>query len=187
MIELVKGQRVSLTKENSNLDHLHVGLGWDVKESRGASFDLDACVLLIGTSGKVEDNRNVIFYNNLESLDGSVRHMGDNLTGNGDGDDEVVKVTLSKVPSTIQKIVFFVSIYNAKRRWQNFGQISNAFIRIVDEISGAELLRFNLTEDYSLANSVVVGELYKHNNEWKFNATGSGLDVELNGVIKKYM
>ena len=187
MIELVKGQRLSLTKENATLDNLHVGLGWDVKESRGASFDLDACVLLIGASGKVENNLNVIFFNNLQSPDGSVRHMGDNLTGNGDGDDEVVKVTLSKIPSTIQKVVFFVSIYNAKRRWQNFGQVSNAFIRIVDEATGSEILRFNLTEDYSFANSVIVGELYRHTNEWKFSATGEGLDVELNGVLKKYM
>lgn len=186
-ISLVKGERVSLTKDNPNLDKIHVGLGWDVNASGGADFDLDASVFMLGASGKVENPKNFIFFNNLQSPDGSVKHTGDNLTGEGDGDDESLKVSLSRVPSDIQKLVFVVSIYQARQRRQNFGQVENAFIRIVDETTGAELRRFDLTEDYSHANSVIVGEIYRHNNEWKFNAVGNGVQDEIDGLVNRYM
>jgi len=186
-LSLVKGERVSLTKGNGNLNEIHVGLGWDVNQTGGADFDLDASVFMLGASEKVENQLNFVFFNNLKSPDGSVRHTGDNLTGEGDGDDESIKVSLSKVPANVQKLVFTVTIYQARERRQNFGQVSNAFIRIVDESTGAELLRFDLTEDYSHANSVIVGEIYRHNNEWKFNAVGNGVQDEIDGLVSRYM
>lgn len=186
-LSLVKGERVSLTKDNGNLNEIHVGLGWDVNQNGGVDFDLDASVFMLGAGEKVENQKNFVFFNNLQSPDGSVRHTGDNLTGQGDGDDESIKVSLSKVPANVQKLVFTVTIYQARQRRQNFGQVSNAFIRIVDESTGAELLRFDLTEDYSHASSVIVGEIYRHNNEWKFNAVGNGIQDEIDGLVSRYM
>jgi len=186
-INLSKGERVSLTKDNPNLDQIHVGLGWDVNSFGGNDFDLDVSVFMTGANGKVTNPKNFIFFNNLKSPCGSVQHTGDNLTGAGDGDDESLKVSLAKVPADVEKLVFTVSIYQAKARRQNFGQVSNAFIRIVDEKSGREILRYDLAEDFSLHCSVVVGELYRHNQEWKFNAIGNGIPDEIDGLVNMYM
>lgn len=186
-IDLVKGGRVSLTKENPNLNEIHVGLGWDVNKKSSSNFDLDASVFMLGEKGKVEHRDNLVYFGNLNSSDGSIKHMGDNLTGDGNGDDEVIKVSLSKVSKNVQKIVFSVSIYQAKRKRQKFEEVQNAYIRIVDKKTNSELVRFNLTEDYSTARSVIVGELYRHNDEWKFYATGIGIEDELDGLKKMFM
>lgn len=186
-VSLVKGERVSLTKENGTLNQILVGLGWDVNQSGGADFDLDASVFMVGASGKVENDKHFVFFNNLKSPEGSIVHTGDNLTGDGDGDDESLKVILSKVPASVEKLIFTVTIYQAKQRRQNFGQVSNAFIRIVDETTGREIQRFDLTEDYSHANSIIAGEIYRHGTEWKFNAVGEGVVDEIDGLVSRYM
>ena len=174
-ISLQKGQKVDLTKGNPNLSKIVVGLGWDTnKYDGGADFDLDAAAFLLGANGKVIRDEDFVFYNNLKHDSGSVVHMGDNLTGEGEGDDEQIKVDLSKVPSNIEKISFTVTIHEADSRHQNFGQVSNAFIRIVDETTNREIIRYDLGEDFSVETAVVVGELYRRNGEWKFNAIGSG-------------
>ncbi len=174
-ISLQKGQKVDLTKNNPSLSKLLVGLGWDTnKYDGGFDFDLDAAAFLLVGSGKVGSDKDFVFYGNKNHESGSVVHMGDNLTGEGDGDDEQVKIDLSKVPSDIQKISFTVTIHEADKRKQNFGQVSNAFIRIVDEAKGEELIRYDLGEDFSIETAVIVGELYKQGAEWKFSAVGSG-------------
>lgn len=186
-VNLSKGQKVDLTKTNPGLNRLHVGLGWDVNRYDGSSdFDLDVVTFMLGSSGKVASDADFVFYGNKLHTSGSVESMGDNLTGVGDGDDEVVKVTLNTVPSTIEKITFAVSIYDADARHQNFGQVENAFIRIVDEASNQELLRYDLGEDFSIETSVVVGELYRYNGEWKFNAIGSGFQGGLAALCVNY-
>jgi len=186
-INLVKGERISLTKENPNLDDIQVGLGWDVNESRGSAYDLDASVFLLGSNGKTERSKDCVYFGNLKSADGSVCHMGDNLTGEGEGDDEVIKVALSKVSPSVKRILFTVSIYQARSRRQTFGNVSNAFIRVVDRKTGKELVRFNLTDDYKSAHSVIVAELYRHEGEWKFNAIGDGVSDEIGGLKQQYM
>ena len=174
-INLSKGQKVDLTKGNPGLNKIMVGLGWDVNVfDTGAAFDLDASVFMLGDNSKCITEKEFIFYGNLEHTSGSVKHMGDNLTGEGDGDDEQVLIDLSAIPSNISKIAFTVTIYDAEIRRQNFGQVSNAFIRIVDETTNTELIRYDLAEDFSIETAVVVGELYRHNGEWKFNAIDSG-------------
>ena len=174
-ISLIKGQKVDLTKDNPNLSRILVGLGWDVnKYDGGADFELDASAFLLGSNGKVQNDLDFIFYNNLRHSSGAVIHTGDNLTGEGEGDDEVIKVDLSKVPENIHKIAFTVTIYDADLRRQNFGQVSNAYIHIIDQTNNQELLRYDLGEDFSTETALVVGELYRHGSEWKFNATGSG-------------
>lgn len=185
-VSLKKGERVDLTKGNPSLDRIHVGLGWDVNQTVGQDFDLDASVFMLGANEKVIDANHFVFFNNLKSPCGSVLHMGDNLTGAGDGDDEEVKVQLSKVPQNVQKLVFTVSIYDASVRRQNFGQVRNAFIRVVDEMTGKEIIRFDLTEDFSSEQSMIVGEIYRHNGEWKFNATGAGYVEEINGLCSRF-
>lgn len=186
-VNLSKGQKVDLTKTNPGLNRLHVGLGWDVNRYDGSSdFDLDVVTFMLGSNGKVASDADFVFYGNKLHTSGSVESMGDNLTGVGDGDDEVVKVTLNTVPSTIEKITFAVSIYDADARHQNFGQVENAFIRIVDETSNQELLRYDLGEDFSIETSVVVGELYRYNGEWKFNAIGSGFQGGLAALCVNY-
>lgn len=186
-VNLSKGQKVDLTKTNPGLNRLHVGLGWDVNRYDGSSdFDLDVVTFMLGSNGKVASDADFVFYGNKLHTSGSVESMGDNLTGVGDGDDEVVKVTLNSVPSTIEKITFAVSIYDADVRHQNFGQVENAFIRIVDEASNQELLRYDLGEDFSIETSVVVGELYRYNGEWKFNAIGSGFQGGLAALCVNY-
>lgn len=174
-INLQKGQKVDLTKTNPGLTQIMVGLGWDTnKYDGGSDFDLDAAAFLLGENGKVASSSDFVFYSNLSHTSGSVTHMGDNLTGEGDGDDEQILVDLSKVPAGIAKIDFTVTIYEAEERHQNFGQVSNAFIRIVDQSNNTELIRYDLGEDFSIETAVVVGELYRNNGEWKFNAVGSG-------------
>lgn len=186
-INLSKGQKVSLTKGNPGLKKIMVGLGWDINAfDTGADFDLDASAFLTGASGKCQHDSDFVFYGNLEHQSGAVMHMGDNLTGEGDGDDEQISVDLTLVPNNIEKIVFTVTIYDAERRRQNFGQVENAFIRIVDQSNDSEILRYDLGEDFSIETAVVVGELYKNNGEWKFNAIGSGFQGGLLALCKHY-
>jgi len=186
-INLQKGQKVDLTKGNPGLSKLIVGLGWDTnKYDGGADFDLDASAFLLGENGKVTTQGDFIFYGNLKHASESVEHMGDNLTGEGDGDDEQITVNLSQVPANISKIAFTVTIYESDKRRQNFGQVSNAYIRIVDESTGTELIHYDLGEDFSIETAVSVGELYKHNGEWKFNAIGSGFQGGLAALCANY-
>lgn len=186
-ISLQKGQKVDLTKTNPGLSKIVVGLGWDTnKYDGGADFDLDAAAFLLDGNGKVAKDSDFIFYNNTKHESNAVLHMGDNLTGDGDGDDEQIKVELSKVPESIQKINFTVTINDADTRKQNFGQVSNAFIRIVDEEKNAELIRYDLGEDYSIETAVIVAELYRNGTEWKFNAVGSGFQGGLDALCKNF-
>ena len=186
-INLSKGQKVSLTKGNPGLKKIMVGLGWDVNAfDTGADFDLDASTFLAGANGKCPKDTDFIFYGNLEHSSGAVKHMGDNLTGEGDGDDEQIEVDLTLVPNNIEKIAFTVTIYDAESRRQNFGQVSNAYCRIVDESTGTEIVHFDLGEDFSIETALVVGELYKHNGEWKFNAIGSGFQGGLAALCAHY-
>lgn len=186
-INLSKGQKVDLTKGNPSLKSIMVGLGWDVNAfDSGADFDLDASAFLLGASGKCPTEREFIFYGNLEHSSGSVKHMGDNLTGEGEGDDEQIMVDLSAVPTNVERIAFTVTIYDAERRRQNFGQVSNAYIRIVDEATNTELIRYDLGEDFSIETAVVVGELYKKDGDWKFNAIGSGFQGGLAALCGHY-
>ncbi|MBR2214673.1 MAG: TerD family protein [Selenomonadaceae bacterium] len=174
-VSLTKGQKVDLTKGNPNLSKIVVGLGWDTnKYDGGYDFDLDAAAFLLGANGKVTKDEDFVFYNNLKHQSGAVQHMGDNLTGAGEGDDEQIKIDLAKVPANIEKIDFTVTIHEADVRGQNFGQVANAYIHIVDETNNQELIRYDLGEDFSVETAVVVGELYRRNGEWKFNAIGSG-------------
>ena len=186
-INLSKGQKVDLTKGNPSLKNIMVGLGWDVNQfDSGADFDLDAAAFMLGSNGKCPTEKEFIFYGNLEHTSGGVKHMGDNLTGEGEGDDEQIQVDLSKIPANVEKIAFTVTIYEAEQRRQNFGQVSNAFIRIVDEAKNEELVRFDLGEEFSIETAVVVGELYRYNGEWKFNAIGSGFQGGLAALCGHY-
>ena len=186
-VSLSKGQKVDLTKGNPGLSKIIVGLGWDTnKYDGGADFDLDAAAFLLAGNGEVSSDADFVFYGNLKHSSGGVEHMGDNLTGEGEGDDEQIKVNLSAVPANIEKIGFTVTIYEAEARKQNFGQVSNAYIRIVDETSNAELIRYDLGEDFSVETAVVVGELYRNNGEWKFNAIGSGFQGGLKALCQNY-
>ena len=186
-INLVKGQKTDLTKGNPNLSKILVGLGWDVKKYDGGyDFDLDASAFLVGANGKVASDSDFIFYHNLKHSSGAVEHTGDNLTGAGEGDDEVIRVDLRKLPAAIERVAFTVTIYDADVRKQNFGQVSNAFIHIIDETTGRELIRYDLGEDFSVETAVVVGELYRHNGEWKFNAIGSGFKGGLRALCLNF-
>lgn len=186
-INLSKGQKVDLTKGNPGLKSIMVGLGWDVNAfDSGADFDLDASAFLVNASGKCPTDKEFVFYGNLKHTSGAVNHQGDNLTGEGDGDDEQIQVDLTKVPSNIDKIAFTVTIYDAEVRHQNFGQVSNAFIRLVDETTGVEMIRYDLGEDFSIETAVVVGELYRNKGEWKFNAIGSGFQGGLAALCAHY-
>ena len=186
-VSLQKGQKVSLTKGNPGLKKVVVGLGWDVNAfDTGGAFDLDAAAFMLADNGRTTGSQDFVFYGNLTHPSGSVQHMGDNLTGEGDGDDEQIRVDLSLVPANITKIAFTVTIYDAEVRRQNFGQVSNAFIRIVDETTNQELIRYDLGEDFSIETAVVVGELYRHDGEWKFNAIGSGFQGGLAALCGHY-
>lgn len=186
-VSLKKGQKVDLTKTNPGLKEVLVGLGWDVKRYDGGSdFDLDASVFMLNATGTVPTDNEFIFYGNKKHSSGSVEHMGDNLTGAGEGDDEQIKINLAQVPDNIQKIDFTVTIYEAEQRKQNFGQVENAFIRILNAATGEELIRYDLTEDFSIETAVVVGELYRHGGEWKFNAIGSGFEGGLAALGRNY-
>ncbi len=186
-VNLSKGQKVDLTKTNPGLSKLLVGLGWDTnKYDGGADFDLDASAFLTDENGKVLSDSDFIFYSNLQHSSGAVTHTGDNLTGEGEGDDEVIKVDLSLVPANISKIAFTVTIYDADSRNQNFGQVSNAYIRIVDENTGTEVIRYDLGEDFSVETAIVVGEIYRNSGEWKFNAIGSGFSGGLAALCRNF-
>lgn len=186
-INLSKGQKIDLTKTNPGLSKITVGLGWDTnKYDGGKDFDLDVSVFLANADGKVETEKNFVFFNNPQNENGSVVHTGDNRTGEGDGDDEQIKVDLSSVPANVEKIAFTITIYEAQERSQNFGQVSRAYARIVNEANNEELVRFDLGEDFSIETGVVVGELYRHSGEWKFNAIGSGYQDGLAGLTRDY-
>ncbi|WP_030987899.1 TerD family protein [Streptomyces sp. NRRL S-1813] len=185
-VSLAKGGNVSLSKEAPGLTAVTVGLGWDVRTTTGADYDLDASALLCTEAGKVVSDAHFVFYNNLTSPDGSVQHTGDNLTGEGEGDDEAIDVTLSGVPAEIAKIVFPVSIHDAESRGQSFGQVRNAFIRVVNKADGAELARYDLSEDASTETAMVFGELYRHGEEWKFRAVGQGYASGLAGIAADF-
>ncbi|HZX39990.1 MAG TPA: TerD family protein [Streptomyces sp.] len=181
-VSLTKGGTVSLSKEAPGLTAVMVGLGWDVRTTTGADYDLDASALLVNESGKVTSEKHFIFYNNLISPDGSVAHAGDNLTGEGEGDDEAIKVNLAAVPADIMKIVFPVSIHDTENRGHNFGQVRNAFIRVVNQAGGVELARYDLSEDAATETAMIFGELYRHGAEWKFRAVGQGYASGLAGI-----
>ncbi|MCM1976501.1 MULTISPECIES: TerD family protein [unclassified Streptomyces] len=185
-VSLSKGGNVSLSKEAPGLTAVLIGLGWDVRTTAGSDFDIDASALLCDESGKVPSNAHFIFYNNLKSPDGSVEHTGDNLTGEGEGDDEVVKVNLAAVPADVAKIVFPVSIHDATARSQNFGQVRQAYIRVVNGNGGAELARYDLSEDAATETAMVFGELYRNGAEWKFRAVGQGYASGLAGIAQDF-
>ena len=186
-VNLQKGQKVSLSKSAPGLTKVVVGLGWDVNQfDTGGDFDLDAAAFLLGDSGKAASSSDFVFYGNLKHSSGGVEHLGDNLTGAGDGDDEQIKVDLAKLPPSVTHVAFTATIYDAEARRQNFGMVSNAFIRIYNEASGEELLRYDLGEDFSIETAVVFGELYKNNGEWKFNAIGSGYQGGLAALCANY-
>ncbi len=200
-INLQKGQRVDLTKSNPGLSKIMVGLGWDPVQSGGggglfgglfggggaANVDCDASVIMLGANDKLQNNKDVIYFGNLRSNDGSVQHSGDNLTGDGDGDDEQVMIDLSRVPANIQKLVFVVNIYDCVKRKQHFGMLKNAFIRVVNPGNNQELLHYNLTDNYSGLTCLVTGEIYRHGNDWKFAAIGSGTNAaSLSEVVRSF-
>lgn len=173
-ISLSKGGNVNLSKEAPGLNKILVGLGWDARATDGAAFDLDASAFLVKMDGKVRSDSDFCFYNNKSVADGSVQHTGDNLTGAGDGDDETLKVELSKIPSDLDKVVFAVTIHEAETRKQNFGQVSHAYIRVVNEEGGQEIARYDLSEDASIETAMIFGELYRVGTDWKFKAIGQG-------------
>ncbi len=185
-VSLQKGGRISLDKAAPGLKNIHVGLGWDSRATDGADFDLDASAFMLDEAGRSKSDAHFIFYNQLESPDKGVQHTGDNLDGSGEGDDEVINVFLDNVAPDISKIVFTVTIHEAEARGQNFGQVSNAFIRFVNKDNDQEVLRFDLGEDYSTETAMVFGEIYRHGNEWKFNAIGQGYSGGLAAMAKQY-
>ncbi|MBS6444211.1 MAG: TerD family protein [Ruminococcus sp.] len=186
-ISLKKGQKIDLTKTNPGLSKILVGLGWDTNKYDGsADFDLDASIFLVDATGKATSDSDFIFYNNPTHPSGSVQYMGDNRTGEGDGDDEQVNIDLSLVPANIDRIAFTVTIYDYETRKQNFGQVSNAFIRIVDVANNVELMRYDLSEDFSIETALVIAELYRNNGEWKFQAIGSGFQGGLAALCANY-
>jgi len=185
-ITLAKGGNVSLSKEAPNLTAVLVGLGWDARTTSGQDFDLDASALLVGTSGKVLSDAHFVFYNNLVSPDGTVEHTGDNRTGEGEGDDESVKLNLAAMAADVDRIVFAVSIHEAEARRQSFGQVRNAFMRIVNQADGQEIARYDLTEDASTETAMIFGEVYRYGAEWKFRAVGQGYDSGLLGIVRDF-
>jgi tellurium resistance protein TerD len=185
-VSLSKGGNVSLSKTDPGLKKVLIGLGWEARSTDGVDFDLDASAFLLTETGKVRGDSDFIFYNNLRSVDGSVEHTGDNRTGAGDGDDEAIKIDLEKVPTVVSKIVFTVTIHDADARKQNFGMISDAFIRVVNDDSNVEVARFDLTEDASTETAMVFGEIYRHNGEWKFRAVAQGYAGGLKAMCDQY-
>jgi tellurium resistance protein TerD len=192
-INLVKGQKISLDKaagasnDAGGLVAIGVGLGWDTNESVGSDFDLDASAFCLGSNGKLPGGDHFIFYNNLALPNGAVTHTGDNLTGEGEGDDETIMVDMSKDGGAIEEIVFVVTIHDAEGRRQNFGQVRNAFIRIYNAATNEEILKYELDEDFSVETALSFGRLYKRNGEWKFEASGSGSSGGLQSYVDKYM
>ncbi|WP_407304547.1 TerD family protein [Acinetobacter sp.] len=185
-ISLNKGGNLSLSKTDPSLNQVLIGLGWDARATDGADFDLDASAFLLAANDKVRGETDFIFYNQTRSPEGSVEHTGDNRTGAGDGDDEAVKIDLSKVPADVQKIAITVTIHDAETRGQNFGQVQNAFIRVINNQTNVEIVRFDLNEDYSTETAMIFGELYRHNGEWKFRAVGQGYNGGLRAMCGQY-
>ena len=188
-VSLTKGQRVSLEKISPGLSEVFIGLGWDVKATdTGSDFDLDSSLFLLGANEKLISDNHFIFYNNLTSPDPdkSVQHLGDNLTGAGEGDDEVIKINLKKVPNDVQKILVTVTIHEAQQRHQNFGQVENAFVRLVNAQTQQEAVRYDLVEDYSIETALIMAELYRKDGEWRLNAVGSGYQGGLQALLDRY-
>ncbi|NKT14155.1 chemical-damaging agent resistance protein C [Rhodococcus hoagii] len=185
-VSLTKGGNVSLTKEAPGLTAVAVGLGWDLRTTTGQDFDLDASAIALGADKKVVSDQHFVFFNNLKSPDGAIEHTGDNTTGEGDGDDEIIKVDLAAVPANIDSIVFPVSIYDADNRSQSFGQVRNAYIRVVNQADNSELARYDLSEDASTETAMVFGELYRNGAEWKFRAVGQGYASGLSGIARDF-
>ena len=185
-VSLTKGGNVSLSKTSPGLNHISIGLGWDARATDGAAFDVDASAFLLNAGGKVRSDNDFIFYNNRTSTDGSVVHAGDNTTGAGDGDDEVVKVDLGKVPADVDKVAVAVTIHDADARRQNFGMIGRAFVRVVDDAKNEEMVRYDLSEDFSVETAVIFGEIYRHSGEWKFRAVGQGFRGGLEALAGNY-
>lgn len=185
-VSLSKGGNVSLSKEDPGLKKLLVGLGWDARSTDGADFDLDASMFMLKDDGKVRGDQDFIFYNNKTSSDGSVEHLGDNRTGEGAGDDEQILIDLSQVPQEVQKMVVGVTIHEAEGRKQNFGMVSAAFIRMVNNDTDNEIARYDLSEDASTEAAMLFGEIYRHNGEWKFRAVGQGFNGGLGPMAQSY-
>lgn len=185
-ISLSKGGNVSLSKEAPGLTGVVVGLGWDARATDGADFDLDASVFMVADGGKVRSDADFIFYNNAKSSDGSIEHLGDNRTGEGEGDDEQVKIGLTGVPADVKKLVFSVTIHDAESRKQNFGMVQNAFIRVVNQAGETEIARYDLSEDFSTETALIFGELYRHGDEWKFKAVGQGFAGGLGALAREH-
>lgn len=185
-ISLTKGSNVNLSKDAPGLSKALLGLGWDARSTDGVAFDLDASALLLGTDGKVRTDADFVFYGNKETTDGSVKHHGDNLTGEGDGDDEQVTVDLSTVPADVERIALVVSIYDADERGQTFGQVRNAYIRLSNGDTGTEEFRYDLTEDYSTETAIIFAEVYRNGSDWKFKAIGQGFNNGLAGVAREF-
>ncbi len=185
-VSLSKGGNVSLSKEEPGLTRILIGLGWDTRTTDGTDFDLDASAFLLAAGDKVRGDADFIFYNNLRSTDGSVEHTGDNRTGEGDGDDEAVKVDLATVPAEVQKIAVAVTIHDGEARRQSFGMVSNAFIRVVNDATGREIARYDLSEDASTETAMIFGEVYRHNAEWKFRAVGQGFKGGLAPLARNF-
>jgi tellurium resistance protein TerD len=185
-ISLSKGGNVSLSKEAPGLDAIMVGLGWDVRATDGTDFDLDASAFLLNAGGKVRSDADFVFYNNKDGASGAVIHQGDNRTGEGEGDDEQIKITLSKLPADIDKVAVVVTIHNGEANGQSFGQVSNAFIRLVDEKTSKEVVRYDLSEDASVETAMILGEVYRHGGDWKFRAVGQGFKGGLGPLATNY-
>ncbi len=185
-ISLQKGGNISLSKEAPSMTKMVLGLGWDVRATDGSAFDLDASAFLLNASGKVRSDADFIFYNQAKSADGSVEHTGDNRTGEGDGDDETIVVDLTRVPADVEKVAVAVTIHDAEARNQNFGQVSSAYIRCVNEANNTEVARYDLSEDASVETAMIFGEIYRHNGEWKFKAIGQGFKGGLGPLAHNY-
>ncbi|MFL6162068.1 MAG: TerD family protein [Jatrophihabitantaceae bacterium] len=185
-VSLTKGGNVSLSKQAPGLTAVTVGLGWDARTTDGAAFDLDASAIVCGTDGRALSDAHFIFFNQLRSPDGTVEHTGDNLTGEGAGDDEQIKVNLRQLAAEVDKVVFPVSIYNAESAGQSFGQVRNAFIRIVNASDNSEIARYDLSEDASTETAMLFGEIYRNGAEWKFRAVGQGYAAGLAGIARDY-
>ncbi|MDO4435046.1 MAG: TerD family protein [Cardiobacteriaceae bacterium] len=185
-ISLQKGGNVSLSKQDPNLKQLLIGLGWDTRQTAGTDFDLDGSAFLLNSNGKVRSEADFIFYNQLQSADGSVEHSGDNRTGAGDGDDETLLIRLDKLSPDVEKIAITVTIHDAASRGQNFGQVKSAFVRCINQETGEELARFDLSEDASVETAMIFGEIYRHQGEWKFRAVGQGFADGLLGLARYY-
>lgn len=185
-ISLSKGGNVNLSKEAPNMTKMTVGLGWDVRATDGAGFDLDAVGFLLGANGKVRADSDFIFFNNKQNAEGSVVHGGDNRTGDGDGDDETIMIDLSKMPANVEKVAICVTIYDAETRRQNFGQVSRAYVRVINDAGQQEIARYDLSEDGSTETAMIFGEVYRHNGEWKFKAIGQGFKGGLGPLAASY-